>query len=88
MIMSLATLSCQLKGIEYTDIPKRLVQQLDVMQLEQVKDQYITSFHSQDQMMVYYVKLAWESIILSLSASSFCQMKSGLSRCLLVSQDI
>lgn len=59
------------------------------MQLEQVKDQYITSFHLQDQMIVYYIKSAWELILLSLSASSSCQMKIWLKfKSLLVSQDI
>lgn len=48
------------------------------MQLEQVKDQYITSFHLQDQMIVYYIESAWELILLSLSASSLCQMKIWL----------
>lgn len=85
MIMCLATLSCQLKGNEYMDISKCLVQQLDVMQLEQVKNQYITSFCSQDQMIVN-----WNG-----NQSSFpylppapVKWKSGLNRSLLVSQDI
>lgn len=86
MIVCGATLPCSLH--EYVDVSKCLVQELDVRQLELIKDQNTASFHSQEQMELYGINGHGSQSSFPYLLLPPVKQNSGLNKTWLVSQDI